>query len=145
MSKADKSDTKRSILIVEDSTDFSNLMKFIVEDDGFEGLQFPLEHEDIVGWVKEHKPATILMDLALRRKGGMQYIEELKADPATKNVPIIIITGRELNPKEVLSLQIRGVKYLRKGRIEMEEIRNTIRESAMSKKPATAAAKTKQP
>ena len=145
MSKADKNDAKRTILIVEDSTDFANLMKFIVEDDGFEGVQYPLEHDDIVGWVKEHKPATILMDLALRRKGGMEYIEELKADPATKNVPIIIITGRELNSKEVLSLQIRGVKYLRKGRIEMEEIRSTIRDSAMPKKAAHAASKTKQP
>jgi two-component system phosphate regulon response regulator PhoB len=144
MSKADKNDAKRSILIVEDSTDFSNLMKFIVEDDGFEGLQFPLEHEDIVGWVKEHKPVTILMDLALRRKGGMQYIEDLKADPATKNIPIIIITGRELNPKEVLSLQVRGVKYLRKGRIEMEEIRHAIRDSAAPKKAAHTAAKTKE-
>lgn len=144
MSKARKNGAKKTILIVEDSNDFANLMKFIIEDDGFEGIPYPLEHEDFIGWVKEHDPVTILMDLALRRKSGMDYIEELKADPETKNIPIIILTGRELNPKEVLALKVRGVKYLRKGRIEMDEIKSEIRDSAMPKKPVSPAASGKK-
>ena len=143
MPKTQKSSAKRTILIVEDSTDFATLMKFIIEDDGFEGIPYPLEHEDFIGWVKEHDPATILMDLALRRKNGMDYIEELKADPETKDIPVIILTGRELNPKEVLALKVRGVKYLRKGRIEMDEIKNEIRDSAMPKKPVSHATDSK--
>lgn len=138
MAKEQKKAKRKPIVIVEDSMDFSNLMKFIVEDMGFEGIQFPLESEDIVGWVKKHKPVTVLMDLALRRKGGMDFIDDLKSDRATKNIPIVIITGRELDSKEVLGLQIRGVKYLRKGRVEMEQIKNEIRQSAQSQKPSAA-------
>lgn len=78
------------------------------------------------------------MDLALRRKSGMDFIDDLKSDRATKNIPIIIITGRELGSKEVLALEIRGVKYLRKGRVEMEEIKNEIRKSAQPQKPSAA-------
>ncbi|MBM2845063.1 MAG: response regulator [Bacteroidetes bacterium] len=143
MPKAAKNGGKRCILIVEDSVDFSNLLKFIIEDDGFEGVQFPVEGEDIVGWAKEHKPATILMDLALRRKGGMEFLEELKADPETKHIPIMIITGRELPTKEILELQMRGVKYLRKGRVEMEELKKEIRDSARPKKVTQPAEKEK--
>lgn len=121
---------KKTILIVEDSADFSELMKFVIEDMGFVGMQFPVTEEDIVSWALQHKPVTILMDLALRRKGGMQFIEELKADAGTKNIPIVIITGRELGTKEVLALQVKGVRYLRKGRVEMSEIRQTILEAA---------------
>jgi len=138
MAKEQKKAVKKSIMIVEDSMDFSNLMKFIVEDMGFEGVQFPVDSEDIVGWAKEHKPATILMDLALRRKGGMDFIEDLKGDRATKNIPIIIITGRELDSKEVLELQIRDVQYLRKGRVEMEEIKNVIKKTAQTHKASPA-------
>lgn len=151
MSKAEKngrgldsSSAKRTILIVEDSTDFANLMKFIIEDDGFEGVIYPLETEDFLGWVKQYNAATILMDLALRRKNGMEYLEELKADPETKNIPIIIITGRELSSKEVLALKVRDVKYLRKGRIEMDEIKKEIRDSATPKKHAAPAAEAKR-
>lgn len=138
MAKEQKKARRKPIIIVEDSMDFSNLMKFIVEDMGFEGIQFPVESEDIVGWVKKHKPVTVLMDLALRRKNGMDFIDDLKSDRATKNIPIIIITGRELGSKEVLALEIRGVKYLRKGRVEMEEIKNEIRRSAQPQKPSAA-------
>jgi len=143
MPKAAKNGGKGCILIVEDSVDFSNLLKFIIEDDGFEGVQFPIDGEDVVGWAKEHKPATILMDLALRRKGGMEFLEELKADPETKNIPIMIITGRELPTKEILELQMRGVKYLRKGRVEMEELKKEIRDSARPKKVTQPAEKEK--
>jgi DNA-binding response OmpR family regulator len=130
MPKPVKQTEKKCILIVEDSVDFSNLLKFVVEDDGFEGLQFPVDQQDIVSWAKEHKPAVILVDLALRRKAGMEYIEDLKADPETKAIPIIIITGRDLGLKEVVDLQMRGIKYLRKGRVELDEIKNEIRNSA---------------
>jgi len=132
MSK-NSTEAKKSVMIVEDSLDFSNLMKFVIEDMDLEGIQFPVDEEDIVGWAKEHTPVAILMDLALRRKGGMQFIEELKEDPVTKDIPIVIITGKELNQKEVLALQVRGVKYLRKGRVEMHEIKQAIREAAFQK------------
>lgn len=130
MPKQVKDSLKKTILIVEDSVDFSNLLKFIVEDDGFTGIQFPVNEPNIVGWAKEHKPAVILVDLALRRKAGMEYIEDLKTDPDTKSIPIIIITGRDLGMKEVVELQLRGIKYLRKGRVELDEIKNEIRNSA---------------
>lgn len=142
MEKEANSASRKTILIVEDSIDFSNLMKFIIEDDGFQGVQFPVDGTDVVSWAKEHKPVTILMDLALRQKGGLQFVEELKADPQTKKIPIIIITGRELGAKEVLDLNMRGVKYLRKGRVEMDELKREIRETALaSSKKSTKAEK----
>ncbi len=122
----------RAILIVEDSTDFSNLLKFIVEEDGFAGIQFPLNSDDIVGWAKQHRPAAVLMDLALGRKGGMEFIEQLRADPDTSSIPIVVISGRDLPMKEVIQFQLMGIKYLRKGRVEMEEIRETIKNAAGS-------------
>ncbi len=140
MPKAVKSDSKKSVLIVEDSLDFSNLLKFIVEDDGFEGIQFPVQQEDILSAVKAQHPSVILMDLALRRKGGIEYINDLKGDPATKDIPIIIITGRDLGQRDILDLQMKGVKYLRKGRVEMHEIRREIRTAVLGKpEPASAA------
>ncbi|MBI4534890.1 MAG: response regulator [Ignavibacteriae bacterium] len=140
MSRQPKNASRSPVLIVEDSTDFSNLMKFIVDDMGLEGIPFPLDKESIVEWSKEHRPSLILMDLALRKKDGMEYIRELKADSVTKHIPIIIITGRELNQKELIGLELNNVKYLRKGRVEMNEIKRAINEAVQAIKaphPAT--------
>jgi len=131
MGKTAKSEQKKSVLIVEDSMDFSNLLKFIVEDDGYDGVQFPVTGEDVVTVVKELKPGVVLMDLALRRRGGMDFINDLRADPETKDVPVIVISGRDLGQREVTDLQSRGVRYLRKGRVEMHEIRREIRNAML--------------
>ncbi len=127
---------RRVVLIVEDSMDFSNLLKFIVEDDGFEGVQFPVQSDDIVEWARDRQPAAILMDLALGRKGGMDFIDRLKDDPETTDIPIIVISGRDLALRDIMSLQSRGVRYLRKGRVEMEEIRDLIKEVTAPTAPA---------
>jgi DNA-binding response OmpR family regulator len=145
MTKSAKPENKKSVLIVEDSIDFSNLLKFIVEDDGYEGVQFPVTGEDIVTAVKDLKPGVVLMDLALRRKGGLEFINDLRADPETAQVPVIVISGRDLSQRDVADLQAMGVRYLRKGRVEMHEIRREIRNSMLGKssddsgpKPKTA-------
>lgn len=130
MPKSLRNTQSRNVLIVEDSPDFSNLLKFIVEDDGFVGVQFPLDGTSIVDWTKEYKPVVVLMDLTLKRKPGMDFIEELKNDKETKHVPIIIITGRELSQREIVGFQLRDIGYLRKGRVELDEIRAEIRKAA---------------
>ncbi len=132
MSRTPVSPTKKTVLIVEDSEDFANLLKFVIEDDGFDSVQFPVAGDDIVAWVKEHAVDAILMDLALRRKNGMEYIHDLKADAETRTIPVIIVSGRDLSQKEIMSLQSQGVKYLRKGRVEMEEIKEEVRKAMLS-------------
>ena len=137
MSKSVPAVEKEVVMIVEDSEDFSNLMKFVIEDMGYEGVQFPVDEDDIIGWATDHKPIVILMDLALRRKSGMEFIDDLRGDPATKSIPIVIITGRDLSSKEILTLQMKDVRYLRKGRIEMHEIKQAITDAASQSKTAT--------
>jgi DNA-binding response OmpR family regulator len=132
MEKA-KPSKKHTVLIIEDSLDFSNLLKFVVEDEGLEGIQFPVTETDVVSWAIKHKPVLILTDLALRKKGGLEYIKDLQADLVTKKIPIAIVSGRDLGHKEVLELELQGVKYFRKGRVDMSDIRDEIRRCIPSK------------
>jgi two-component system, OmpR family, alkaline phosphatase synthesis response regulator PhoP len=134
MSKSSKAASK-SVLIVEDNEDFCNLLKFIVEDDGYEGLQFPIDRGNIVEWAKSHDVVAVLMDLTLRRKPGIEYIEELKADKETKHIPILIITGRELSQREVVAFQLRDISYLRKGRMELDDIRAELKRMTSAHSP----------
>lgn len=117
---------KKTVLIVEDSPGFSELMKFVVEDEGFKGVLFPLE-ENFLQWVDKEKPSAIIMDLALNRLSGFDLIKELKEHPKHKNVPVIVITGRDLDVKDIATLKMHGIPYLRKGRVDMHEIHQTIR------------------
>ena len=122
---------KKTVLIVEDSPGFSELIKFVVEDEGYRGILFPLE-QDFMSWVDKEKPSAIIMDLALNRLSGFDFIRELKQDTKHKNIPVIVITGRDLDVKDITELKMHGIAYLRKGRVDMHEIHQTIR-TAVSK------------
>ena len=117
---------KKTVLIVEDSPGFSELMKFVVEDEGYKGVLFPLE-QNFISWVDKEKPSAIIMDLALNRLSGFDLIRELKQNAKHKTIPIIVITGRDLDVKDITELKMNGIPYLRKGRVDMHEIHQTIR------------------
>jgi len=117
---------KKTVLIVEDSPGFSELMKYVVEDEGFKGTVFPLE-ENFISWVDKEKPSAIIMDLALNRLSGFDLIHDIKANAKHKNIPIIVITGRDLDIKDITELKMHGIPYLRKGRVDMHEIHQAIR------------------
>ncbi len=67
------------------------------------------------------------MDLALNRLSGFDLIRELKDHSKHKTVPVIVITGRDLDVKDIATLKMHGIPYLRKGRVDMHEIHQTIR------------------
>lgn len=117
---------KKTVLIVEDSPGFSELMKYVVEDEGFKGVIFPLE-ENFLKWVEKEKPSAIIMDLALNRMSGFDLIRELKGNVKYKQIPVVVITGRDLEIKDITELKVHGIPYMRKGRVDMHEIHHAIR------------------
>ena len=117
---------KKTVLIVEDSQGFSELMQFVVEDEGFRGVIFPLE-QNFLQWVDKEKPSAIIMDLALNRLSGFDLIRELKNHSKHKNIPVMVITGRDLDVKDITELKMHGIPYLRKGRVDMHEIHEAIK------------------
>jgi DNA-binding response OmpR family regulator len=125
---------KKTVLIVEDSPGFSELMKYVVEDEGFKGILFPLE-ENFIYWVEKEKPAAIIMDLALNRLSGFDFIRELKTNVKHKDIPVIVITGRDLGVKDITELKVYGIPYLRKGRVDMHEIHQAIRDAVTKVTP----------
>ena len=118
---------KKTVLIVEDSPGFSELMKFVVEDEGFRGVLFPLD-QNFIQWVDKEKPSAIIMDLALNRLSGFDLIRELKQNAKHKAIPVIVITGRDLDVKDITELKMHSIPYLRKRRVDMHEIHQTIRD-----------------
>ncbi len=119
---------KKSVLIVEDSPGFAELLKYVAEDEGLEAQIFPLE-ENLAGWVEQTQPSVICMDIALNRLNGFDFIHELKKHPKFKRIPIIVITGRDLSVKEITDLKVNNVTYFRKGRVDMHEIHQALKEA----------------
>jgi CheY-like chemotaxis protein len=83
---------KKKILFVEDEIDLVTLMKPRLEGMGFEMLS-SLDGKEGLKTAIAEKPDLIIMDILMPKMNGYEVCEKLKKNPATKDIPVIILTA----------------------------------------------------
>jgi DNA-binding response OmpR family regulator len=80
------------ILIVDDDPDSRALLDEIFEQHGFQvtHIDSVLAASEVIARVK---PTVILLDLALPYRSGASWLARLKAQPATADIPIVILSA----------------------------------------------------
>jgi two-component system response regulator len=61
--------------------------------DGAEALEFFFGGEDGASQKPEKKPKVILLDLKLPKVNGLEVLGQLKSDPRTKSIPVVVLTS----------------------------------------------------
>lgn len=81
----------KKILIIEDEIEIAEALKIILESKGFTvGL---LDNFSDKGVVAKILPDLILLDLKVRDMKGEDIAKIIKSDNATKEIPVIIVSG----------------------------------------------------
>ncbi len=92
----------KKILVIEDDKDIRDTIVYILEEEKYEVVSSG--DSKILRHVNEHKPDLILMDNWLTDwksdANGQQLSKELKSNPATSHIPVIIISAVS-NIKEI--------------------------------------------
>jgi CheY-like chemotaxis protein len=83
---------KKKVLIVDDEPEQIDFASTIVEETGYIAL-WAGNGLDGMKLVRSERPDLILLDILMPGKGGIGMYEELKGDDATKDIPVIIVTG----------------------------------------------------
>jgi len=117
------------ITIVEDNVDAARLIRrilqaqgdFLIDEahDGRAGLQL----------IQETRPNLVILDLMMPELDGFAVVEAMKADPRLKEIPIVVITAKELtvDEKERLDGQIKAL--LQKGSFMDSDLLNDIQKA----------------
>jgi DNA-binding response OmpR family regulator len=84
---------KQKILIVDDEPDLLKLTKIWLEFSGYDVLDLN-SGKDVVKTVQEKKPNLVLLDLKLPDTDGYEICKELKRNPDTASIPVIIFTAK---------------------------------------------------
>ncbi len=86
---------KTRILIIEDDRDNMDLMRFMMERQGYEVLE-AYDGREGLEMARTMLPHLALVDLAMPEVDGWTVIRELKRDPATQQIKIVVVTVRSL-------------------------------------------------
>ncbi len=84
--------SKKSILIVDDSEDMRSLLGQVLEDEGYT-LYFAEDGNIAVEQAVVHHPNLILMDMSLPGITGWEAVEQLRQKPEFQHTPIIAVTA----------------------------------------------------
>lgn len=84
------------ILIVEDDTNSRKLLRDALAVTGYQTLE-ALSGEQALTLAVEHRPALVLMDIQLPGINGVEALRRLRADPATRAIPVIAVTASVMN------------------------------------------------
>ncbi len=106
------SNAKR-ILIVEDTEDNRQIMRDLLGRAGFEIVE-AYDGEAGVVMAAEHQPDLILMDFQLPLLDGYEATRRIKADPTTRDIPVIAVTSYALSGDEAKAMEVGCSGYIAK-------------------------------
>jgi two-component system cell cycle response regulator DivK len=87
------------ILVVEDQMDNRQILRDLLGNAGY-ALVEAENGEEALAAVAKQRPDLILMDIQLPVMDGYEATRRIKSDPATKSIPIIVITSYALSGDE---------------------------------------------
>ncbi len=87
------------ILVVEDQEDNRQILRDLLGSVGYDMDEAHDGQEALVAVAKQ-RPDLILMDIQLPIMDGYEATRRIKADPATKDIPIIVVTSYALSGDE---------------------------------------------
>ncbi len=83
--------------------------------------------EEGLARARSERPAAILLDLRMPEMDGFEVLRQLKADPATQRIPVIVITSKSLNEAERAELERDAVAVLSKEVLTRQQATREIR------------------
>lgn len=82
----------KKILLIEDDILLSRMYQKIFEFDKFD-VTVVSNGQDGLEQARAIKPTIILLDIMMPKMNGLQVLDELKADPNTKRIPVAVLTN----------------------------------------------------
>jgi two-component system response regulator len=130
--------THKDILLVEDNPDDVELTRLafeeanvanrmIVAGDGAEALDYLFARGKHAGRDPSQQPAIVLLDLNLPKLDGREVLQAIRADPATRDLPVIVLTT-SAEPFDVEASYALGVNSYIQKPVDFEQFVGAVRQ-----------------
>ena len=116
----------KKILVAEDDKFLSNAFRLKLQKSGFE-VKIANDGQEALNTANSFKPDLILLDLMMPVKDGFVVLSEIKSNPQTKNIPVLIASN--LGQKEDIDrgISLGAIDFIVKSNLRLDELIQKIK------------------
>jgi GAF domain-containing protein/CheY-like chemotaxis protein len=123
----------RHVLVVDDDPHIPDMLRQLLPEKDF-ALEAASDGVAGLEAVARRRPDVILLDLMMPRLDGFGFIEQLRQNPATQNLPIIVISAKELTVEESTRLKESAAYVMRKQGFDSDRLLREINKALETNK-----------
>jgi two-component system phosphate regulon response regulator PhoB len=105
--------TKKVILVVDDEEDVLELVSYNLEKNGY-NVEKAVAGEEALSKTRTKLPDLIILDLMLPGIDGLEVCKQLKNNPKTEHIPVIMLTAKGEESDVVVGLEVGADDYITK-------------------------------
>ncbi|MFZ3122070.1 MAG: response regulator [Thermodesulfovibrionales bacterium] len=124
----EKTTTIKKVLVVDDEQDTVELIGSVLKETGYQ-IEVAYNSKDAIKTIKDFVPDLIVLNLTMPEVSGFDVIEYLKTEEGVKDIPLIIITRKDLTEKDIDELNGRIQGILNKGVLAKEDLLKEIKDT----------------
>lgn len=113
------------VLVVDDEPHVARLVEINLTQLGIE-VRSAGDGEECLSLVAQEKPDLVILDVMMPRLDGFETLSRLRADPATAELPVIMLTARAQD-EDTFEGYGRGARWYLTKPFAPEELRRTVR------------------
>ncbi len=125
------------VLVVDDSPTALGMLSYILSSAGYE-VDAASDGLDALKAGFRRIPDLVLMDIRMPRMDGIQACRLFKSDPATRDVPVVLLSSQEVGSERIHATRAGADRFVLKDS-EPDEIVRLLRECLSGKPPRPAA------
>jgi signal transduction histidine kinase/DNA-binding response OmpR family regulator len=101
------------VLVVDDSSDDRRVLSMVIESIGYEAITAPDGAAALVALARD-RPSLVLLDLMMPEMDGFMFLERMQSYPEFADIPVVVISAKDLDAAERAWLNERTRACLRK-------------------------------
>ena len=125
------------VLAVDDNPEVLELYRSLLEAEVDE-LRTAVNGKDALKVLHDYRPDLIFLDLMMPEMDGLTFLRILRTEKQLMNLPVVIVTAKQLSETERRELEMRVVQVIQKGEADLEERLRATLQQVLAPPPATA-------
>ena len=116
------------VLVADDDPVVVDLARQLLEEDGWK-VESATNGQEVLEAIGRKRPDVLLLDLMMPVMDGFETLQRLREEEGTRDLPVVVITAKDLSREEREELQRNTTRVIEKNGLDRERIMSELRAS----------------